>query len=279
MTRLADIHGEVPGFLEILGLREEPLGMFYTPLEPTQGFSPQSAVLPNVDMEARGEVDWEATFSNFACVIGMIWRARKLGKPAYFDQARFGCLGGAFYLGFLKPQLEFITHYVSTGIPNVMEGECYLDSPQAVRRFFATLDPRPAPAQFCVFKALSQFEPAENPEVVIFFARGEVIGGLNQLATFVTNDFEAVMSPFGAGCSNIVAWPLKYLERGQLKAVLGGWDPSDRRFLKPDEITFAAPWEMFARMVQRYRESFLTKKSWSLVRKKIELSRKTWKET
>jgi len=68
--------------------------------------------------------------------------------------------------------------------------------------------------------------------VVIFFARGEVIGGLNQLATFVTNDFEAVMSPFGAGCSNLVTWPLKYLEQGRLKAVLGGWDPSDRKFFK-----------------------------------------------
>jgi uncharacterized protein (DUF169 family) len=279
MVALADIQGEVPGFLDILGLPEEPMGMFYAAVEPTDGFSPQNAVLPNVDMEARGEVDWAATFANFSCVIGVIWRARKLGKPAYFDQARFGCLGGAFYLGFLKPQLDYIAHYVSTGVPNVMEGECYLDSPAAVRQFFETVDPRPAPAQFCVFKPLSQFTPGETPEVVIFFARGEVMGGLNQLATFVTNDFEAVMSPFGAGCSNIVAWPLKYLERGQPKAVLGGWDPSDRRFLKPDEITFTVPWEMFVRMVTRYRESFLTKPTWAMVRKKIALSRKAWKET
>jgi uncharacterized protein (DUF169 family) len=278
MVPLSAIQAEVPGFLEILGLTEEPLGMYYTGVEPREGFSPQGANLPSVDQEAAGEVDWAATFENFACVIGLIWRARKLGKPAYFDQSRFGCLGGAFYLGFLKPQLAFITHYVSTGIPNVLEGECYLESPEAVRRFFKTIDPRPAPAPFCVFKSLSQFAPGENPEVVIFFARGEVIGGLNQLATFVTNDFEAVMSPFGAGCSNIVAWPLKYLERGQLKAVLGGWDPSDRKFLKPDEITFAVPWEMFARMVGRYRESFLTRPTWALVRKKIDLSRKVWKE-
>jgi uncharacterized protein (DUF169 family) len=275
---LSDILSEVPGFLEILGLTEEPLGMFYSPMAPAEGFSPQSAILPNVDREAAGEVDWQATFANFACVIGLIWRARKLGKPAFFDRSRFGCLGGAFYLGFLKPQLEFITHYVSTGIPRVLEGECYLESPEVTRRFFATLDPRPAPEQFCVFKQLSKFTPDENPEVVIFFARGEVIGGLNQLATFVTNDFEAVMSPFGAGCSNIVAWPLKYLERGLLKAVLGGWDPSDRKFLKPDEITFAVPWEMFARMVQRYRESFLTRPTWATVKKKIALSRKVWKE-
>jgi uncharacterized protein (DUF169 family) len=269
---------EIQAFCTILGLTEEPLGMHYTPTEPAQAISPQQAILPTAEMETAGDVDWEATFANFSCVIGVLWRARKQSKPAYFDQARFGCLGGAFYLGFLKPQLEFITHYVSTGIPNIVEGECYLDSPQAVRRFFETLDPRPAPAQFCVFKQLSKFTPDEKPEVVIFFARAETISGLNQLATFVTNDFEAVQSPFGAGCSNIVAWPLKYLERGQLKAVLGGWDPSDRKFLKPDEITFAVPYEMFERMIRRWRDSFLTKEAWKTVRKKIELSRKAWKE-
>jgi hypothetical protein len=63
-----------------------------------------------------------------------------------------------------------------------------------------------------------------------------------------------------------------------LKAVLGGWDPSDRKFLKPDEITLAVPWERFARMVKRYRESFLTRPTWAMVKKKIELSRKVWKE-
>ncbi|MCX5894099.1 MAG: DUF169 domain-containing protein [Deltaproteobacteria bacterium] len=275
---ISDHLPEIQAFCDILGLSEEPLGMYYTSTQPEAALSPQPAILPTAAMEAAGEVDWEATFANFSCVSGVLWRARKLGKPACFDQTRFGCLGGAFYLGFLKPQLEFITHYVSTGQPGVMEGECYLDSPAAVRRFFETLAPRPAPEQFCVFQQLSKFTPDEKPEVVIFFARAESIAGLNQLATFVTNDFEAVQSPFGAGCSNLVSWPLKYLERGRLKAVLGGWDPSDRKFLKPDEITFAAPYEMFARMVQRWRESFLTKEAWKTVRKKIELSRRAWKE-
>jgi len=44
--------------------------------------------------------------------------------------------------------------------------------------------------------------------------------------------------------------------------VLGGWDPSDRKFLKPDEITFAVPYEMFRRMAARWQESFLTKPAW-----------------
>jgi len=269
---------EIKAFCDILGLREEPLGLYYTPVAPREAISPQAAVLPSAELERAGELDWEATFANFSCVIGVLWRARRLKRPACFDQTRFGCLGGAFYLGFLKPQLERVVHYVSTGQPGVFEGECYLDSPAAVRRFFEVMDPRPAPEQFCVFKQLSQFSPDETPEVVIFFGRPETISGLHQLATFVTNDFEVVQSPFGAGCTNIVSWPLKYLERGQLKAVLGGWDPSDRKFLKPDEITLALPYELFARMVQRWRESFLTKEAWKTVRQKIELSRKAWKE-
>jgi hypothetical protein len=118
----------------------------------------------------------------------------------------------------------------------------------------------------------------DHPELITFFARGEVLCGLNQLATFVTNDFEAVSSPFGAGCSNIVSWPLRYLSAGKLKAVLGGWDPSDRKFLKPDELTFTVPYEMFDRMVRRWPESFLKTPTWEIVRKKIDRSRRIWGE-
>jgi uncharacterized protein (DUF169 family) len=265
-------------FFSQLGLSEEPMGLYYTDREPQEGFSPKPGSLPDSTMEAEGAVNWGAVFENFSCVMGNIWRARRKGTAAYFDRERFGCLGGAFYLGFLKPQLEFITYYISTGIPNQIQGEHYLESPEVTRQFFQTVDPRPAPARYCVFKPISRFPEGEIPELVIFFARSEILSGLNQLATFVTNDFEAVCSPFGAGCSNIVAWPLKYLAEGKCKAVLGGWDPSNRKFLKTDELTFTVPWTMFERMVARWPESFLTTRTWEIVRKKIERSRRTWGE-
>lgn len=277
MTELME-KNDVVRFLEAIGLDEEPMGMFYSDREPEEGIAPKPGLLPTIEMEARGEVDWGALFGDFSCVIGNIWRARKKETAAYFDKERFGCLGGAFYLGFLKPQLNFITYYVSTGIPDQIEGERYLESPEVTRDFFNTIDPPPAPARYCVFKPVTQFEKEAKPELVIFFARAEAISGLNQLATFVTNDFEAVSSPFGAGCSNIVTWPLRYLAQGKLKAVLGGWDPSERKFLKTDEITFTVPFEIFKRMVNRWSESFLTTKTWATVRKKIERSRKVWGE-
>ncbi len=265
-------------FFEQLGLPEEPFGVFYTDQQPEKGYSPKSGNLPTAEMEKKGEVNWGSVFENFSCVIGNIWRARRMGSLAYFDRERFGCLGGSFYLGFLKPQLDFIAYYISTGIPNQIQGEHYLESPEITRHFFQTVDPRPAPARYCVFKPISQFAINEQPELVIFFARGEILCGLNQLATFVTNDFEAVSSPFGAGCTNLVTWPLKYLAEGKLKAVLGSWDPSDRKFLKPDELTFTVPLAMFERMVWRWTESFLKTTTWDIVRKKIDRSRRIWGE-
>jgi len=269
---------QVQGLMEALGATEEPLGIYYTDTPPAEGFSPKPGNLPSVEQEAKGEVDFGMLFADFSCVMGHVWRARRQKTAAYFDRERFGCLGGAFYLGFLKPQLDFISYYVSTGIPGVMEGERYLASPEDVRCFFQTVDPRPAPARFCVFKGLSQFSAGETPEVVAIFARAEMMGGLHFLATFVTGDLEVVAAPFGADCSFVLTWPLHYLAQGKLKAVLGGWDPSARKYHRPDELSFAMPWELFQQMVTRWPESFLTTDTWTTVKKKIARSRKAWGE-
>ena len=276
---LEDLTPNSAEFLKALGLLEEPLGMFYTDREPADGFAPNPGHLPTIEEEGRNEVDFAAIAENFACVIGKIWLARKKQSVAYFDRDRFGCLGGAYFLGYMPKPLETNIHYVSTGIPGVLEGERYLPSPEATRRFYAAIAPRPAPKRFCVFKPLSRFEKDEQPELVIFFARPETLSGLHQLATFVTDDFNAVQSPFGSGCANIVTWPLKYLHEGEFKAVVGGWDPSDRPYMKPDELTFTVPFPMYRMMLDRWGDSFLTAPAWEKSKIKIVLSRKAWKET
>ena len=264
--------------LEALGHAEEPFGMFYTDTEPKDGFVPKEGATVSYELEQRGELDLGALWKNWSCVMGQIWLARKKKTAAYFEVKRFGCIGGSFYLGFHKPQLEMIAHYVSTGIPGMSAGERYLPSPEVTRHFFNTIDPRPAPARFCVFKPISRFETGETPEVVTFFARGEVMAGLCTLATFVTGDFEVVVSPFGAGCSHIATWPLRYLAQGKTRAVLGGWDPSDRKFLKTDEMTFSIPYEMYNLFLEQWEDSFLLTDTWSGVKKKVSRSREAWGE-
>jgi len=259
----------VQPFLDILGLNEEPLGVFFSDEKPEPGYGLKKSELPTREKELRNEIDWQEVFGSFGCVIGNIKRARRKKVPAYFSAEQFGCAGGAFWLGFMKPQTETIISYVSTGIPGFMEGEYYCDSPDRLRDFFAHVDPVPVHQTYCIFKPLSLFTETETPELVVFFAGPDVMGGLHQLATFVTNDPEVVVSPWSAGCGSLVAWPRHYLAKGLEKAVLGGWDPSARKYFKKEELTFTVPFQMFEKMINRYRESFLTKDVWTSVRKRI----------
>ena len=146
------------------------------------------------------------------------------------------------------------------------------------RRWFTKIDPRPAPARFCVFKPISHFSTDEQPELVTFFARGEVLTGLCNLAGFVTDDFEIVATPWGSGCSFMVTWPLHYLAKGKARAVLGCGDPSARKFMKTDEMTFTVPYALYETFLARWRESFLETATWSTVKKKIVKSKVAWGE-
>ena len=56
---------DVKGLMGALGLDEPPMGMYYTDEVPAEGFSPKPGMLPSVEAEARGEVDWGRVFENF----------------------------------------------------------------------------------------------------------------------------------------------------------------------------------------------------------------------
>ncbi len=259
-----------------LGYDETPFGFYYTNTPPDGALMAAPCCLPSREDEQQGAVDWLSIRQHFSCIIKYIWRARVQGAAAGLSREQFGCLGGAFFLGYNAPQLEGIVHYVSTGIPGLMEGERYIDSPANCRAFFEAIDPEAATATHAVFKPLDQFGKGEIPLLVLFFARPEVLTGLHQLVMFLTNDAQAVVSPFGAGCTNLVTWPLKYLAARETKAVLGGWDPSARQWFKPDELSFTVSYACYKEMVDRWPESFLTGHAWKTVRKKIEKSRAVW---
>ncbi|WP_428564458.1 MAG: DUF169 domain-containing protein [Solidesulfovibrio sp. DCME] len=264
---------------EALGLSEEPYGIRYAAEAPAEGLSPDPGPALSLEREKAGEIPWPEVWEKFSCVMGKLWLARKKRTAAFFEAARYGCPGGSFYLGFHAPQLDFITCYVSTGIPGTpVAGERYLPSPASARRFFTDIPPRPAPQRFCVMEPLSQATQGNPPELVTFFARGEVLTGLANLAAFVTDDVEAVAAPFGAGCGFLVSWPLYYLAKGRLRAVLGCGDPSARKWMRPDEMTFTVPRALYDLFVTRWRDSFLTTETWGRVRQKIARSRKAWGE-
>ncbi|HCY87341.1 MAG TPA: hypothetical protein DHV36_19565 [Desulfobacteraceae bacterium] len=267
-------------FLDHLGLDEEPFGVYYDDTKPDKAFGPKPGAPMSRELEERGQMDMQAVMKTFSCVIGNIWLARKKQRAAFISTKEYGCPGGVFYCSMMKPYLRFIENYVTTGFQGTpIHGERYLPSPESMKNFLETVDPRKPPAKYCIFKPLSHFSEGQTPEFVIFFARPEVMSGLFTQAAFTTGDVECVVSPFGAGCTNIVAWPLFYKEKGMEKAVIGGFDPSARKFVKTDELTFTVPWSLYRKMLEALPESmFNVGDTWPVVRKKVDRSARTWGE-
>lgn len=245
-------------FLALLGNIEEPLGIFYTDREPTEGRTPTSE-------------------KGHACIINYLRMARSKKHSVWFSAETVGCMGGWVYMGFTTAPLERIAHYVTTGLPE-KEGELYMPNPASMYRIFKAMEFQPAPGKYCVAKPLSVFGNDEKPDLVIFHCRAEALTGLCQLAYFALDDHDAITMPFGAGCSNIFAWPLLYKRKGINKAVVGGVDPSCRPFMKVDELSFTVPLNILEKMIEVAPRSFLGKKTWRGVLKRIAKSKKVWGE-
>lgn len=247
--------------LEALGNIEEPIGIYYANEPPDGGYT--SSEKPGHD-----------------CILKQIRLARIKKSVAWFDgRAQPRCMGGWTYMGYALPPSDNICLHVTTGLPN-REGERYLPQPASLRRMFNEVDIRPAPGRYCIAKPLSLFEEAkgEEPLFVIFFARGEVLSGLCQLAWYALDDHRAVEFPFGSGCANILAWPFHYFYRNRLKAVVGGADPSSRPFMNVDEMTVTFSLQAFEMLLNKAPESFLSTHTWQTVLKKIAKSKSVWNE-
>ena len=236
-------------FRETLGLKESPLGAYYTNDKP-KGIKPKTGI--------------------HLCMIGLLKKARKKGKTVYFDKKHFGCPGGAYYMGFFESPRPNIEYFLSCGIPGEMEGERYIKTPELAREFFSRMKPRPAPASYCVFKHIEKFEGDEKPEVVIFFAPPDILSGLFTLTNYALENTDAVHAPFASGCGTILTRPLKEAEKENPRAILGMFDVSARPMVERDILTFAMPYFVFLKLLENVSGSFLETESWKKVLQRIQ---------
>jgi uncharacterized protein (DUF169 family) len=202
------------------------------------------------------------------CIFADLVKART-GQSLCFEAQSIGCFGGKRYLGFSEELMPGFEYFLSCGIPGKLEGERYKKTPEIVKSLMEKAPKFQAPHRFIVFKRWDRLEEADEPEVVIFFARPDVLSGLFTLANFDVADPNGVFAPFAAGCGSIIQYP--YLERSSAspRAVLGLFDVSARPFLPEDILSFAVPMSKFERMVDNMSESFLITESWAKIHKRI----------
>jgi hypothetical protein len=227
---------------------ELPIGFFYT-------------------NQPRQE-DLRATLTENSCLIGNLKRVR-MGFPLVYDSHTPGCAGGKRYTGFTQTLRKNFNYFLSCGIPGELEGERYKRTPELVEQYLANHPPFFAPASHLVFKRWDKLEEDEEPEVVIFFAHGDVLAGLFTLANFDMPEPDGVVAPMGSGCASIISYPLEETRSKSPRCVLGMFDVSARPHVGQNELTFAIPIERFTQMVGYMDESFLTTGSWEKVRARL----------
>lgn len=203
-----------------------------------------------------------------SCLICELARVRK-GESLVYSADEIACMGAKRYLGYadkIRPNFEY---FLSYGIPGELEGERYKKNPEIVNEMQKLQQTLPTKGKKIIFKRWDNLVESDNPDAIIFFAKGEVLSGLFTLANFDSIDPNGVIAPFAAGCGSIIHYPYLENEKENPKAVLGMFDPSARPCVPNDYLSFAVPMKKFEKMIGYMEESFLITETWKNVKKKI----------
>jgi uncharacterized protein (DUF169 family) len=200
------------------------------------------------------------------CLIAQLLKVRR-GESLCFNEESVTCTGGKRYLMFSDSMPKgfecYISHY------NNGKGERYKRHPEQVLSFWENLPPLPVKGSKLIFKPWDKLQEQDQPDAVIFFANADVLSGLFTLVCFDSTAEDEVIAPFGAGCTNLVYYPLREQLNGTNRSVLGLMDPSARKRVKKDLVTFAIPFSKFMKIIDQMEESFLATETWETIRKRM----------
>lgn len=199
------------------------------------------------------------------CMIGMLSAASK-GKTAVFTACTTGCNGAKVGLGFAKMEPGPIVNFLSTGGP--MPGEFYKKSPELALTFVNSM-PTPQPKTYLIFKPLDQVTDEETPVTVVFLVNPDQLSALCALAHYDQPTQDTVITRFGSGCAQSILFPMMDSEAGRNRCTIGITDLSARLHFDKDLLSFAIPYARFLEMEENVEGSFLTKETWTQLKKRI----------
>jgi uncharacterized protein (DUF169 family) len=206
------------------------------------------------------------------CFICQLAKVRK-GITMIFNADSLTCGGAKRYLGYTDSLMTGFEYFLSCG-KGPVRGERYLHRPEQVKELMKNMITIAAEDRNIVFKRWDKLNETDEPDVVIFFAKPDVLSGLFTLANFDQSEPNGTFTPFSSGCGSIVYYPYIESRSDRQRAVIGMFDPSARPCLPEDILTFAIPMKRFLNMIGYMNESFLITDSWNTIRKRIEKSEK-----
>lgn len=205
--------------------------------------------------------------NKWGCVVALI-KAASQGKVAAATNATTVCRGGKAGLGFQGYEHGEIEYFLSTGSETMARCERYKKTPELARAFTDRI-PRIQPGKCMVFKPLGMVTDGDCPVCIIFLVNADQLSGLVTLANYDQATQDNVSIRFASGCGQAVLYPLAAEEAGHNTCYIGMTDPSARKVISGDQLSFSIPYTRFLEMEKEAADSFLTTDTWEIIKGRI----------
>ena len=205
--------------------------------------------------------------NKWGCVVALL-KAASQGKIAAATNNTTVCQGGKVGLGFQGYEHGRIEYFLSTGNKNVPKGERYKKTPELARIFTETI-PQVNAGNCLVFKPLDMVTEEEKPECVFFLVDADQISGLITLSNYDKETQDSTQIRFASGCAQAVLYPLYAAQKGESTCYIGMTDPSARKVIGKNELSFSIPYGRFLEMEREADGSFFTTDTWDIISRRI----------
>lgn len=195
------------------------------------------------------------------CIFGALPQMNS-GETVTFSEQTIKCGGGKTYCGF-RP--------LNPNIPKFVSGkERYKQTPEMVSEYVENLGLKIPQPRYLNFVRIDNLPEHTAIEGIFFIDVPDVISGLSSWAYFDSNSNDAVQALFGSGCTSLVALIEAENRRHGRSCFLGMMDLSVRKFLAPNELSFAIPYSRLEEMAETLSEcALMQESSWSVLKERI----------
>lgn len=185
----------------------------------------------------------------WTCMFSLMKKVQA-GRPLLITGEATGCPGAGFYLGLHSLPLMGACVYLSSM-------ERLKQDMEKAQAFYLGVQPKFAPEARLVYERVDRIPDGAAVEVVNLWVTAAGMSSLLTLANYDRESNDNVIMPFASGCQSI--WSLPYKEKSSElpRAIAGSLDPTVRRYLPPDTLSFAVPANRFVEMCSNINESFL----------------------
>ncbi len=202
----------------------------------------------------------------WGCTIALLNAASK-GKTAVMSDQTTVCRGGKVGLGFgkFKPGMEY---FLSIGDDGPKPGEHYKKDPKLALNYMESV-PDVVVKPYIIFKPINELSGGETPEIIVFLVNADQLSGLTTLANYDKETQNNVQLMFGAGCVQSILYPIYRQQAGQDVCYIGLTDPSARKCISKDILSFSIPYHRFLRMEAEVKGSFFDTDTWGVIYNRI----------